>query len=105
MNKFQKDWWLVAAGIMVSAVAYYLLGYQVSRQNFPVVLLLFSLTFAAYAFLARKLPLKTGTWTGIFFRLLFLFSLPALSDDYFRFLWDGRLFAAGENPFLHLPDH
>ena len=29
--------------------------------------------------------------------------LPNLSDDYFRFLWDGHLLNTGENPFVQLP--
>lgn len=37
------------------------------------------------------------------FRLILLLATPALSDDFYRFLWDGRLWLAGENPFLHLP--
>ncbi|MDQ6761563.1 MAG: glycosyltransferase 87 family protein, partial [Bacteroidota bacterium] len=40
---------------------------------------------------------------GIFFRLLLLFSIPNLSDDVYRFIWDGRLAANGINPFSHLP--
>jgi hypothetical protein len=41
--------------------------------------------------------------TGILFRLLLLFSVPNLSDDVYRFIWDGRLAANGINPFSHLP--
>ncbi|MEM6344617.1 MAG: glycosyltransferase 87 family protein [Bacteroidota bacterium] len=40
---------------------------------------------------------------AVFFRLLAVFALPLLSDDYFRFIWDGTLLGAGENPFLQLP--
>ncbi|MEL7341067.1 MAG: glycosyltransferase 87 family protein, partial [Bacteroidota bacterium] len=40
---------------------------------------------------------------AVVFRLLAVFALPLLSDDYFRFIWDGTLLAAGENPFLQLP--
>ncbi|MEZ4905576.1 MAG: glycosyltransferase 87 family protein [Spirosomataceae bacterium] len=44
-------------------------------------------------------------WLGVAigFRIILLFSTPALSDDYFRFIWDGRLLAAGYNPYLYLP--
>jgi hypothetical protein len=40
---------------------------------------------------------------GVLFRLLVLFAFPNLSDDVFRFVWDGRLTVNGENPFLHMP--
>lgn len=104
MNSLTQNRWTFLFCTALSALAYYLLGYEVPRQNFGQLVLLFSLAFACYWFLARKLDLKTGMLAALIFRLTFLFSLPALSDDYFRFLWDGRLFAAGENPFQHLPD-
>ena len=34
---------------------------------------------------------------------MLLFSLPNLSDDVYRFIWDGRLIINGYNPFDHLP--
>jgi hypothetical protein len=40
---------------------------------------------------------------GVFFRLLLLFAVPALSDDFYRFVWDGRLLANGINPYTILP--
>ena len=40
---------------------------------------------------------------GVLFRLLVLFAFPNLSDDVYRFIWDGRLIVNGENPFLHIP--
>jgi hypothetical protein len=70
-----------------------------------VLLTIFAILFAGYFILLRSgFPLKAGLRLAFIFRVLLLFSLPALSDDYFRFLWDGRLLAAGENPFLNLPD-
>ncbi|MEZ5009232.1 MAG: hypothetical protein R2753_13860 [Chitinophagales bacterium] len=36
-------------------------------------------------------------------RFIILFSLPNLSDDYFRFLWDGTLINNGDNPFDFKP--
>lgn len=37
-------------------------------------------------------------------RALFLFSTPNLSDDYYRFAWDGQMIVEGENPYLVLPE-
>jgi alpha-1,6-mannosyltransferase len=40
---------------------------------------------------------------AILFRLVLLFAPPQLSDDVYRFVWDGRLLAHGYNPYLYLP--
>ena len=36
-------------------------------------------------------------------RLMLLFSFPNLSDDIFRFIWDGRMCSLGINPYGYLP--
>lgn len=35
--------------------------------------------------------------------LYFIAASPQLSDDVYRFIWDGRLLAAGQHPFAHTP--
>ncbi|NKB90131.1 MAG: DUF2029 domain-containing protein [Acidobacteria bacterium] len=40
---------------------------------------------------------------GIVARLVMLFGTPSLSDDVFRYRWDGRVQAAGENPYAAAP--
>jgi alpha-1,6-mannosyltransferase len=41
---------------------------------------------------------------ALLFRILFLFNYPSLSDDYVRFIWDGRLLLNHQNPYLYRPD-
>jgi alpha-1,6-mannosyltransferase len=92
------------AALAVSALLYLALGYATPRENFTQLLLLTMLAFGAYAYVTnQKLNVWHGIGAGLFFRLLLLFAEPALSDDYFRFVWDGRLLLAGENPYLYLP--
>ena len=40
---------------------------------------------------------------GLLFRLLLFPEPPFLSDDFFRYLWDGHVQIAGLNPFRHAP--
>ncbi|HNC73376.1 MAG TPA: hypothetical protein PK362_00620, partial [Elusimicrobiota bacterium] len=41
---------------------------------------------------------------GVLFRLTAFLSPPSLSDDIYRYLWDGRVQAAGHNPYRFAPD-
>ncbi|MEQ8910433.1 MAG: glycosyltransferase 87 family protein [Vicingaceae bacterium] len=98
--------WLALA--LLSALAYTYLGYGIERANFAEVLVCFAVPFSAYFLLLiwrKKRPsFQYLIYTAIGFRLIFLFALPSLSDDYFRFLWDGQLFANGLNPFDFKPE-
>ena len=42
-------------------------------------------------------------FSALIFRVTLLLASPNLSDDYARFVWDGRLLAHGYNPYLYLP--
>lgn len=81
------------------------------RIEFTTLIAEVSLLFGAFAsvmwHLARynksgHLPLIVA-FMAVVFRLIFLFHSPMLSDDYFRFIWDGNITASGENPYLHKP--
>ena len=41
---------------------------------------------------------------GLLIRIVLLPAIPNLSDDYFRFIWDGRLLDQGIPPFLYTPE-
>ncbi len=51
----------------------------------------------------RKIKIQHILFIGIFFRLLLIDLLPWMSQDYFRFIWDGRLLLKGINPYLSTP--
>lgn len=40
---------------------------------------------------------------AVLFRLCILFAPPYLSDDIYRYVWDGRVQAAGVNPYRYIP--
>ncbi len=92
--------------LQLSAIAFYWLGYLTVRSDFGQVILLFSGLFIAYLFVYKKFAFhyfRMLVFAGILFRIVLCFSTPNLSDDVYRFIWDGRLAANGINPFSYLP--
>lgn len=84
------------------------LGYFAHRAQFGWFTGAYGLFFGLYALLVfgiKHTPedIRWYTALGIALRTALLFSLPNLSDDFYRFLWDGRLLAQGINPFAHPP--
>jgi len=92
--------------IALSCVAFYWsFAYGLVREDFGRLVML----YAALCFLSYKLykllrhNFKFLVILAIIFRLIFLFALPELSQDYFRFIWDGQLISAGINPYQFIP--
>lgn len=84
----------------------FFVGYVVQRTDFEAFIFSYSLFFGLYlwaVFAPNKLPVAALVALGIALRALLLFSMPNLSDDYARFLWDGRLTVSGYHPFLYIP--
>jgi alpha-1,6-mannosyltransferase len=51
----------------------------------------------------QKLALTIVLIGAVAMRLVLLFSEPTLSSDIYRYIWDGRVQAAGINPYAHVP--
>lgn len=50
-------------------------------------------------------PARRGLlWVALALRALLLFSPPTLSDDVFRYVWEGQVWRAGFHPFVYPPD-
>lgn len=81
-----------------------LMAYIFPRENFFANLIAFFMAFWAYLWMVQnvkngQLSLTTGILTGITVRLMLLFALPSLSDDFYRFFFDGHLLLEGFNPY------
>lgn len=100
--------WLSWVAIGVSILGYLLIGYEIQRPETAKLLSTYALIFISYIYLVSKkenFSIYHIIGLGILFRLLFLFSTPSLSDDFYRFIWDGRLWFNGINPFAELPTY
>ena len=76
------------------------------RSAFPTLAVGFIAMFAVYGWLFLSSFEFKSIYiliVGIAIRLFFWDKPPVLSDDVYRFIWDGGLLAEGINPFAHLP--
>lgn len=87
------------------------LGWMGGRTPVPA-LLVFSMAFAVYLVAWRIMAgterseghLRAVWALAVLMRLALLPLEPALSDDVYRYLWDGHVQLNGVNPYLHAPD-
>ncbi|ELR69758.1 hypothetical protein C900_04735 [Fulvivirga imtechensis AK7] len=101
--------WLLYKAAGVSLPLYAWLAYLVPRfESFQLISgysVLFGL-FMVMWFYARTA--KQVRWLLVFailLRMVLLFAFPGLSDDIYRFVWDGRLFNQNIHPFSHIPSY
>ncbi len=92
--------------VLGSAVFYGIFGYDLVREDFIKLICLFGALF----FLHFKL-IQFERWNtaflvvaGVLFRLVFLLAEPNLSQDFYRFIWDGELLISGINPYQYTPN-
>src|SRR5690606_33200775 len=89
-----------------SALFYISFGYDLQRTDFTKLLTLYAALFFLYFKIMQfeKWNFNFLLAVGIVFRLVFLFAEPNLSQDHFRFIWDGELIKNGLNPYAYSPD-
>jgi alpha-1,6-mannosyltransferase len=102
MNKFLINKPSIIALLTFSFLGYLLFGYFIKRQDFLTLVIVYTFLFAIYYLLIQS-DFKYKLHVGLLFRLTFIIALPVLSQDYFRFIWDGRMLLNGYNPYLYLP--
>lgn len=100
------SWWQWLL-ILISLAAYFWLAYFIPRTANFELLLCYGILFLAYLFTYRSANEKQVLLlllVAFLFRLIWLPAIPALSDDFYRFIWDGQLLAHGVSPFAATPD-
>ncbi len=90
--------------LFVLSLSIFSIGNLIARDQSLLLLASFVSAFVAYLFLQKeKNAFQLLFGFGICVRLLLFFSLPSLSDDIYRFIWDGTLLLNGIHPFDNLP--
>jgi hypothetical protein len=98
----------LAAGLAILLAPLPFLG-DLRRIGSGYLLLAVAATLLLYvgAWLLRRRGIEPSTrvimTVALLLRLLMLPMLPSLSDDAYRYLWDGRLLLHGVSPYLHIP--
>ena len=85
------------------------LGYFVEQSDFNLIAGQYFLFFALFIFVYFQIEQPKTIWffvvLSILLRFILVFSFPNLSDDIYRFIWDGNLINNGINPFNELPTY
>ncbi|MGB5500096.1 MAG: mannosyltransferase [Maribacter sp.] len=91
---------------ILSVGFYYTFAYHLERTDFIKLITLFgALFFLCFKLIQfEKWNFKFLLFVGILFRLVFLLIEPNLSQDYYRFIWDGELVINFISPYLNLPN-
>jgi hypothetical protein len=92
--------------VILSAVLYFLFAYNLERTQYLNLILLYT---ALFVLCYKLLQLNTNntrflTAIAFLFRAVFIIAIPNLSQDFYRFIWDGRMILEGYNPYLYTPE-
>lgn len=93
--------------LLLYAALAVILSYCTSRGDTTQLVVLYSALLIPY-FLIWSLAEHLSIWKSVFLgaivvRVLLLFSVPNLSDDHYRYIWDGNLTIHGYNPYQYTP--
>ncbi len=92
--------------LVISIALYGYIAYGLERTEFVYLIIsygfLFVLAYQIIKLQKDNIPFLIGA--TLLVRLIFIVGLPNLSQDYFRFIWDGRILLEGINPFVNLPN-
>ena len=105
IKRFQIHIWILA---LISFGGYLLFAFEFKRTDHLQLFSTYIVLFVIGIFFTIYFIRKRNHWFllflfGLLFRLSFLLVTPHLSDDYFRFTWDGELQKDGYSAFEFLP--
>ncbi len=99
--------WIPLLASIAFLVSLFFVNWQADRNEFGFIVSFYSLAFGAYILLIanrHKLSFYHFALIAILSQVLCLLYIPNLSNDFYRFLWDGEITLAGYNPFDFTPN-
>ena len=114
MFSFLKLYAYPLALLLITGLMYWSFGYDLNRTD---SVKLIGLAAALYGLSYQVLKTTSSNFksngnkevfqllvvAGIVFRVLLFGATPELSQDFYRYLWDGHLLINGINPYIYLP--
>lgn len=102
---------VLSANMLLSLLVYVQLCYGTSRGDFGQLCILMGVLLALYLHVCWYIVrgrIRGRTYWALFswavlFRFALVFAIPVLTDDFYRFVWDGRLLIGGVSPFAYTP--
>lgn len=90
----------------MSLILYATFAYNLVRTEAAKLVLLYIALFVIAYILKKSAGFNFGflVLASVLVRLIFLPAIPNLSQDFYRFIWDGRMLFEGFNPYLYTPD-
>ncbi|MDG1332015.1 MAG: glycosyltransferase 87 family protein [Crocinitomicaceae bacterium] len=92
--------------ILVFICSIFLVNWESDRENLLFIGSAYSFAFLAYLLILREnyFSFKHLIFIALGAQVASMIFLPNLSEDYFRFLWDGKITFQGINPFDFTPN-
>ena len=89
--------------VFASMLFYFSFAYNLVRTDYIKLVTLYAALFFLFYKLVNifKTNVKALTYFAFAFRTIFILAIPNLSQDFYRFIWDGRLILEGFNPYLY----
>ena len=89
--------------LVLSSVLFYItFAYHLARTDYTKLVMLYGALFYLFYKIVHLLKNNIALLTTIafIFRAIFIVAIPNLSQDFYRFIWDGRILLSGTNPYL-----
>lgn len=108
MDRNEKSYEMIRLILLTSigCYAYYQIAYEIGQTDFQDLIIHYSLAFLSFIAIYSRFRSRHKLLLGLSFgfRLIFFFATPELSQDIYRFIWDGHIIINGMNPYITSPD-